>query len=337
MVDSLLTGTDAEYKSMYTAHRENILRFYRALKPGEDAAVEANPGYELAPIYFQLYQDERPSAKATHALAFSFQVWDYLSGVSGQVGDALSQICHDEVLVGDLDNVQETWRRIALGVRRCFARDDQLQAGLALLEDFADKTGNPATEATLLREAAFWRDRNDEESRARRNYERILEVDTQGCAWYVEYQARGYLSGWSSLDVGQAAPNFAYADIDGNLITLREQQGKLVLLDFWSTNCPGCFPEFEHLKESMAQHGEQGLAIIGASCDQDIEALRACVAKEKLMWPQICEGKDWDEPLFLRYNISSVPGTYLIDQNGTIADKGLRGEDLTKAIASRLG
>lgn len=331
-----LTKSDAEFHAVHEADRAELLLYYRQLEPGGDDYVKENPGYRLAPQYFWYYLDRRPSQTATLALSIAFEWWDYLKGVSGDVQAALSQVSSDKELPGDRQLVQETWRRIAVGVRRCFQRDDNLEDGLSLLEGFAAKTSVDAVEATLLRETAEWRARIHQTDVALREFERILDLDTSQCSWYVEYRARGFLSGYANLGIGEAAPHFAERDLEGNLIDLHDHRGEVVLIDFWSRTCPFCFPELEFLRQSRLRHSADRLLIVSAAMDQDVEELRKRAQKERLDWPQICEGRDWDDPLFLLFNIEGIPSNYLIDQDGVIVAKELRGDDLTNAIDSLL-
>lgn len=326
------TTTAADFEAVRDADRHEYWRFYRNLKEGDDEFSVANPAFRLAPRYFRYYLERRPSHTATQALAFAFEMWDQLKGVSGDVREAFTQIDPDDQFCGDLAEVQETWRKVALGVRRSFGRDDRIRDGLDLLQRFAATTASPAVAAVMLREAAPWRKREGQDEMAREAYERILQLDTSQCAWYVEYQARGALYGYGNLEIGQPVPDFAEPDIDGNLVDINDHRGKVVLLDFWSTDCPSCFYEFSFLRESRKRYAEDRYSLIGVSLDQDAEKLRECAAKEGLDWPLICQGKDWDDPLALLFNVTSIPNTYIVDANGLIAGKAKRQEALLDAL-----
>lgn len=332
VMDLSPTTATAEFKAIRDVDRQQYWDFARRLKQGDDEYCPANPAFRLAPRYFRYYLERRPSDTATQALAFAFEMWDQLKGVSNDVREALSQIGREEQLYGDLAQAQETWRKVALGVRRSFARDEHIRDGLDLLEDFASTTASPAVAAVMLREAAPWREREGQKEIAREAYERILQLDTSQCAWYVQYQARGSLYGYGNLDVGQLVPDFATPDIDGNLVDIKDYRGRIVLLDFWSTSCPFCFDEFPYLRESRKRYSQERYSLIGVSLDQHIGNLRECAAKEELDWPQICDGKDWDEPLALLFNVRGIPDNYIIDSDGLIVGKGKRGEAVLETL-----
>lgn len=327
--------TAAEFAVVRDADRHRYWSFNRALREDDDEYSAANPAFRLASEYFGYYLDGRPSDTATQALAFAFEMWDHLKGVSAQVHQACTAI-DPEGLLGDLTDVQETWRKVAVGVRRSYGRDDRLREGLDLLEHLAAEAAPPMAVAAMLREAAPWREREGQPEVARKEWERILQLDTSHCAWYVEYQARGHLYGYDNLHIGQPAPGFALCDIDGNLVDLADHRGKVVLLDFWSTSCPFCLPEFPYLKESRRKFSQDRYSVIGVSLNQDTEKLREYAAQHALSWPHICCGRDWDEPLALLFNITGIPNSYIFNADGVIAAKDQRGQDLIQVLDSIL-
>lgn len=327
----------ADFRRQCSEDREAFWHFHRTIVPGEgDSYSDANPAFSIAPAYFETYVRERPSRVATMALGLAFEMWDHAKGIADQVDEAFAVIPHDEELVGEADLVFETWRKVAVGVQRCLARDGRTDEGLALLEAFADATANPAIKATMLWKAGFYLEQEEQLERARAAYEQILALEAGACAWYTFYRARGALAGWSSLKIGQPAPSFAKTAIDGKPVTLEDNRGRFVLLDFWSTTCPFCFPEFERIKHLRRAHGER-LSVIGACCDSDLEALRRGVERECLDWPHVCQGnRDWDEDLYLLFNVTGVPRNYLIDPKGRIVARDLRGDELLHVVDEQM-
>ncbi len=195
---------------------------------------------------------------------------------------------------------------------------------------------------------------------ARKGYERILELDTSECGWYVEPSARGFVYEFDKLNIGQPSPHFAARDIDGNTVDLKDHRGKAVLLSFWSMNCPGCPEEFAYLRESRRKYPEDRYLLVGVSSDvtpdPPLEKLRRYVEEERLCWPQICEGNDWfsamkvaehpidparddslrPAPLRTLFNIQGLPNTIILDETGIIVGKRKRGADILTALDSLL-
>jgi peroxiredoxin len=331
-----LTQEETEFQAKYKADSELIRTFDETVEGDQDKYKPTNPRYRLAPEYFQIYLEKRPSKIATQALRRAFRMWSRLKGVSGQVREALKHISNKEDSAWESQEMQEVWDAVGDGIRFSFLTDGQSEQGLFLLEELAQRTASPRSRATLLREVArAWAGRG-EINKARRGFEQILELDTRECAWYVEHDARGYLYEFDCLNIGQPAPHFAIHDIDGNFINLEDYRGRIVLLDFWASWCGPCHGEFAHLRKIYGKYLQDRFVLIGVSLDEDFVALRQCIVQEKLHWPQICEGKKWHDPLAKLFNITGIPTTYVLDQQSHIAFKHKCGQALEEALDALL-
>ena len=80
----------------------------------------------------------------------------------------------------------------------------------------------------------------------------------------------------------------------------------------------------------------KGLNIIGVSLDKDLTDWTSAIAKDKLSWPQVSNLKKWEDPIALSYGVEALPATYLLNQNGVVVAKDLRGEQLKDRIAKLL-
>jgi peroxiredoxin len=80
----------------------------------------------------------------------------------------------------------------------------------------------------------------------------------------------------------------------------------------------------------------KGFEIIGISLDKDREKLASFTKEKNMTWPQYFDGLQWENKLAVKYGISSIPATFLLDGQGTIIGKDLRGEDLDQAVAKAL-
>ena len=89
------------------------------------------------------------------------------------------------------------------------------------------------------------------------------------------------------------------------------------------------------LKAYEADHAES-FEIIGISLDQDKDKLTSFMKEKKMAWPQYFDGKGWQNKLAGKYGVNSIPATYLLDGEGTIIAKDLRGEALETEVAKAL-
>jgi thiol-disulfide isomerase/thioredoxin len=136
-------------------------------------------------------------------------------------------------------------------------------------------------------------------------------------------------------DFSQTA-RLAGITLEGNFFDIKSRRGKVVLVDFWATWCEPCREELPRLKELYERYHADGLEIVGVSLNESQEALAAFVKKEDIPWPQIyTEGggaQGWENPLVYEYIVREIPYTLLVDRQGTIVARGLRGRRLEDAI-----
>ena len=140
----------------------------------------------------------------------------------------------------------------------------------------------------------------------------------------------------AGFTVGAKFPDFAEKDLDGKPLSIASHKGKIVLLDFWATWCPPCRAEIPNVVATYKKYHAQGFDIIGVSLDQEQSKLTAYIKDQGMTWPQYFDGKGWQNKLASQYGIQSIPATFLLDGEGKIIGKDLRGEDLTAAVAKAL-
>jgi peroxiredoxin len=137
--------------------------------------------------------------------------------------------------------------------------------------------------------------------------------------------------------IGMQAADFAASDLSGKSISLSDYRGKVVLLDFWATWCGPCINELPNVKYVHDKYKDAGLAVIGISLDARRNDLEYFVRMADINWPQIFDGKGWENELSRLYNIYSIPTTILLDRNGVIRYMNLRGHDaLENAVRNLL-
>ncbi len=141
----------------------------------------------------------------------------------------------------------------------------------------------------------------------------------------------------AGLAVGAKFPDFQEKDLAGNPLSLATYKGKVVLVDFWATWCGPCVNELPNVLAAYKKFHGKGFDIVGISLDQDESKLTSFMKDKGVTWEQYFDGKGWDNKLAVKYGIESIPATFLLDKDGTIIAKDLRGPNLEAELAKRLG
>jgi thiol-disulfide isomerase/thioredoxin len=139
------------------------------------------------------------------------------------------------------------------------------------------------------------------------------------------------------LEIGQRFPGFTLSDVSGNLLSINAHRGKVLLVDFWATWCPPCREELPNVIATYKRYHPQGFDIIGVSLDEDQGELTRFIAAQGMTWQEYFDGLEWQNALALRYKVKGIPMDYLLDANGIIIGKELRGDDLGDAVTKALG
>jgi peroxiredoxin len=136
--------------------------------------------------------------------------------------------------------------------------------------------------------------------------------------------------------IGNPAPTFTNNDVNGKPVTLSSSKGKYTLLDFWASWCGPCRQENPNVVKAYHQFHEKGFDIFGVSLDHDKTKWIEAIKKDGLNWTQVSDLKGWKGDVVSLYGIQGIPMNYLLDKNGIIVAKGLRGEDLDKKLQELL-
>jgi peroxiredoxin len=139
------------------------------------------------------------------------------------------------------------------------------------------------------------------------------------------------------LAVGTSFPDFKEKDVDSKPLSVSAYKGKVLLVDFWATWCGPCVAELPNVLKTYKAYHDKGFEIVGISLDKEEKALRDFTKKNSMAWQQYFDGKGWENKLTGIYGVMSIPMTYLLDKDGKIAAKNLRGEALEQEVAKLVG
>ena len=140
------------------------------------------------------------------------------------------------------------------------------------------------------------------------------------------------------LAIGAVAPEFSQPDSGGKQVKLSDFRGKYVLLDFWASWCGPCRQENPNVVKVYNQYKDKNFTVLGVSLDRQSgkSAWLKAIEDDKLTWTHVSDLKEWGNEAAKKYNVTSIPQNFLLDPNGKIIAKNLRGEELESALALAL-
>ena len=135
------------------------------------------------------------------------------------------------------------------------------------------------------------------------------------------------------ISIGKVV-DFTQTDDKGNEFKLSSLKGKYVLVDFWASWCVPCRAENPHLLKAYNQLKAKGFEIVGISLDETKAAWMNAVKHDGMPWIQVSDLKGFKSEIAVKYGISAIPQNFLVNPEGVIVAKNLRGEDVDQKIAT---
>lgn len=141
-----------------------------------------------------------------------------------------------------------------------------------------------------------------------------------------------------STEKGQQIPDFKMQTPEGQEVSIMSlvKQNKITVLDFWASWCQPCREEMPVMKQILAENQEKGFGIVGISIDDNKEAWTRCIDELQLSWPQISDLKGGSSNTARSFGVHAIPFTVVLDQEGKILAKGLRGDELKQFVSENL-
>ncbi|MGB1121745.1 MAG: TlpA family protein disulfide reductase, partial [Saprospiraceae bacterium] len=139
-----------------------------------------------------------------------------------------------------------------------------------------------------------------------------------------------------STAVGKIAPDFTQNQVDGTAMNLSDLRGKVVLVDFWASWCRPCRKANPEVVALYNKYKDQDFEIIGVSLDRNKGAWEKAIEVDKLTWYHVSDLKGWQNAVAQLYGVRSVPQTFLLDAEGRIIARNLKGPALEEAVKKAL-
>ena len=136
---------------------------------------------------------------------------------------------------------------------------------------------------------------------------------------------------------GMMADEIALPSVNGDTIRLSSLKGKVVLIDFWASWCGPCRSSNKGFTKLYPKYKDLGFEILGISLDDNDNAWKKAITKDKITWPQVIDRGGWEAQTAAKWNIMALPTSYLVDRNGRLIAMDLEKKDLEIALKELLG
>jgi peroxiredoxin len=153
---------------------------------------------------------------------------------------------------------------------------------------------------------------------------------------YIE-EVRQQQRNSENLQIGKLAPEISLPNPDGTVVPLSSLRGKIVLVDFWAQWCRPCRIENPNIVDAYQKYKDKGFEVYGVSLDRSRENWLQGIEEDGLPWTHVSDLEYWQSEAARTYNINAIPASFLLDEEGRIIAKDLRGPLLHQKLKEILG
>jgi len=157
-----------------------------------------------------------------------------------------------------------------------------------------------------------------------------FDTSIQGSPYFTELKT--WLTNQERVAIGQPFVNISMPDTTGTVLSLSAYKGKWILLDFWSSKCGPCRIENPNLANLYTQYKSKGFEIFSVSFDSDKKEWQKAMATDGVIWTQVSALTGWQNDARANYCVEGIPHSVLINPEGIIVEKNLRGDQLKNKL-----
>lgn len=283
---------------------------------------QINIPFFLEPGAITIHLAEQPGASRVSG-THSNDEWQELNDSVMAIGKEINRIA--EHIYGNtvpeaeqqkgMEQMEQLNKRFAAVVVRCAERNIDNEFGFFLLTYYPEELIDNATRLRLIKQ---------------------LPADMQNRQQIQ--QMKHMLDHAAKTAEGATVSDFIQKALDGSDVSLMEEikKNKLSVIDFWASWCGPCRQEMPFMIQLYDEYQPKGFGIVGVSLDNDQHAWQQATGVLGVKWPQMSDLKGWENEIAQYFQVTSIPHTIVVDQQGKILRRGLRGEALKAFVAEQL-
>ena len=145
-------------------------------------------------------------------------------------------------------------------------------------------------------------------------------------------EIKNELSNLMNGAIGSPAMDFTQNDTADKPVSLSSFKGKYVLLDFWASWCLPCRKENPTVVKAFENYKDKNFTVLGVSLDQNADNWKTAIKQDSLLWQHVSDLKGWGNEVALQFEIFNIPQNFLLDPEGNIIAKNIRGASLERKL-----